>query len=170
MFVGVFSRLAPDFLGLDRSLQRPANATPPPRPPTPVLKNTFHFNVAAAHEVICHLIMTKQTRRLSAVICMEKKERRWGGQRRPCGPHGTFKIEEGSPATAGRWHADAQPTVVGNHFSSPIRINVFGTCSQVLNIIFCGCRHLIFWLTYVRILPKERFIFRVWALQPSYCF
>lgn len=32
-------------------------------------KNTFHFNVTATHKVICHLIMTKQTRRHFTVSC-----------------------------------------------------------------------------------------------------
>lgn len=137
---GVYFLYSPDFLDLDWSLQETSNH-PPTQPPD--LKNTFHFNAAAAHEVICHLIMTKQTRRLSAVKCMYTKKRRWGGRRRPCGLDWTFKMESGSPATPARWHAEVNPTVVVNHFSSPIRTNVSGTCSQVLNIIFCGHRHLI---------------------------
>lgn len=76
--VGVFSPLCPNFLSLD---WRSQDLFPP------ALKNTFHFNVAAARKVICHLIMTEQTQRHVSVKCVcvsaWRKSARWGGRRRP---------------------------------------------------------------------------------------
>lgn len=66
------SLLCPNFLSLDWRLQ---GLFPP------ALKNTFHFNVAAAHKVICHLIMTKQTQRHFTVKCVYVREGSLRGER-----------------------------------------------------------------------------------------
>lgn len=146
----VFSLLAPDFLGLDWSLQDPSA-------PPPALKNTFHFNVAAAHEVVCHLIMTKQTQRPSAVKCAYKKKRRWGGPRRPCGLDWTFKMEPGSPTTD-TWRLTPRWwwwTILARMF--------LGLAHKYYSKYYILTPH--FSMTYVRILQKERFIFGVCNLR-----
>lgn len=68
----VSTPLGLNFLSLDWCLQSLFPAA---------LKNTFHFNVAAAHKVVCHLIMTKQTQRHFPVNCVYVREGSLDGAR-----------------------------------------------------------------------------------------
>lgn len=104
---------------LPRPWLKPAGCVPPP-----ALKNTFHFNVAAAHKVICHSIMTKQNRRLSSV------------------PVGSAELlRSGSAATA-------ELASIRSALAHPLDGTLQETGSQALNTIFHGYGHLISrWLT-----------------------
>lgn len=100
----VFSLFTPDFHGLDWSLQDP-----------PALKNTFHFNVAAAHKVICHLIMTKQTPRLSAVKCMCTSNEKEEVRQTSASLWAWLNFQDGNqvvPATSARSQMKAESVVV----------------------------------------------------------
>lgn len=82
----------------------------------PALKNTFHFNVAAARKVICHSIMTKQTQRhftgkcadVHECVCVCAHEGSLGGEGgevllRPCELIDLFEVWRlDSPVTGAR--------------------------------------------------------------------